>query len=108
MIDITDAVFQKMHSESSLKQVFTCVSYAVFSGNPADIYVCGVQQLENLFEGLTGIIHSFIAGILLDGLVTSLVESQFLPDIGEKVLVYLSSVCAGNAVRRPYASLFLE
>ena len=108
MIDIAYAVFQKMHSESSLKKVFTCVSYAVFRCYTAYINICSVQQLENLFERLACIIHSFVSGILLDGLVTAFVESKLLPDIWEKVLMDIASMGTGYAVRWPYASLFLE
>jgi hypothetical protein len=108
MINVSDTVLEEVDLESSLLQVFAGVADAVFGGDSAYIYVCGVQKFENLSKRLSCIIYSLEAGVLLDCLVASLVEGEFFGSIRKKVCVYFSSMGSGNAVRRPDASLLLE
>ena len=108
MIDICDAVLQKMNLESRLEQVLAGVPYAIFCSDAADIYVSRVQQFQNLAQRLAGLVDSFESGVLLHSLVATLVKGELLVYIRQKVLVDFPAVSAGHAVRRPDATLLLE
>ena len=108
VIYISDTVLEKVDLESGLLQVFAGVADAVFGGDSAYIYICGVEEFQDLSERLSCIVHSLETGVLLDCLVASLVEGEFFGSIRKKVCMYLSSMGSGNAVRRPDSSLLLE
>ena len=108
MIYICYAVFKKMNLETCLHKVFAGIAYAVFGRDAADIYICCVKKLQNLAEGLACAVCSFKSGILLHALVAALVKGKLFRCVRKKVLVDLSSMSAGHAVGRPYASLLLE
>ena len=57
-VHIRSAVFKKMNLESCLQKVLASVADAVFGRNAADIYICGVQQFENLTQSLSCFIGS--------------------------------------------------
>ena len=108
MIYVCQTVLEKVDFESGLKQVFAGVPHAIFGSNTAYIYICGVKQFKNLTKRLVCIVDSFESRILLNSLVATFVESQFLDSIRLELFVDFSSVCPCNAVRWPDSSIFLK
>ena len=107
-VDPGKCIFDEMHPETCFQKVFAGVSYAILSGNAADIDIPSIQKLKNLSQRLSGIVDALETGILFACLVASLVESELFDHIGLKVLVDITSMSSGNAVGRPDASLALE
>ena len=108
VVHISKAILMKVYLEACLQQIFTGVTYTEFSCNSADMNICGVEQVKDFLERLSGIVYSFETGVLLDCLVTSLEESKFLYSIRLQVVMYFSASCAFYAMGRPDAALFLE
>ena len=108
MIDIGQTILEQMDLVTSLEDVLASVSYTVFCGDSADIDVCSVEKFKYLSERLSRIVDAIKTRVLLCTLVASLVKDQFFDCVGLKLLVYLSSMSAGYAVCRPYASVLLE
>ena len=107
-VNVSEAILEKTDLESGLEKVFTCVLYAVFGCDSADIHIGGVKQFKDLSQRLLGRVHSFKSGVLLYGLVASLVECQFLACIWKEFFVDAASSSTCYAMRRPNAAVLLE
>ena len=90
-INISEAILEKADLESGLEKVFACVLYAVFGCDSADIYIGCVKQFKDLSQRLLSRVHAVKSGVLLYGLVASLVECQFLACIWKELLVDTAS-----------------
>ena len=108
MIHICNAILEEMDLESGFEKIFASVADAIFRRYAANVYVGRIKKFKNFSQSLTGIVDAVESGILLYIPVTSFVESKFFVYIWKKIAVYLSSVCACDAVRRPDSALFLE
>ena len=101
---VSDAILEKVHLETGLQEVFTSVFYTELGGYSADKHVCRVEEFQDLSQSLLCGVEALEAGVLLQRLVISLVECQFLADVRLQVFVYLATVRASPAMCRPGAS----
>ena len=108
MIHISNAVLEKVDLESGLHEIFACVADAVLRRDAAYVYVRCVKKPKDFAKGLTSIVHSVKARILFKSLVASLVKCQLFVYIWNQIGVDFTSTGSCNAVRRPYAAVFLE
>ena len=108
VIYVCDAVLEKMNLEPCLEQVFACVADAIFCSYSAYIHICRVEKFEDFAERLPSVVDTFKSRVLFDSLVAAFVECKLLDGVWQEILVDIAAAGAGNAVRRPDASLILE
>jgi hypothetical protein len=108
VVNISEAFLEQTDFEAGLEKVLASVPYAVFCCDSAHIYLFCVEEFEYLSERLSRFVLALKSGVLLLGLVASLVKCQLFAGVRLQILMDVSAACACNAVRRPYASLLLE
>ena len=108
MVHICEAVRKQVHIVSGIFQVLACVAYTELSRYSAYEDISSVHQFQDFREWLPRTVYALISGILFRISAASFVEGQLFYGIWTEVFVDFPAMSAGNAVYRPYSSIFLE